>query len=98
MTIRFVFKCPNCGGTTLQETVTEVVQHSVVDSIENEGGESFRCNYGAVDYSTDLADGVEAYGCNDCSYVLTDECGVVTSEEDLFAWLFKHGMLADEAC
>lgn len=97
MTIKFNFKCPRCEATQLEEVVGDVVQHTVVESIENEGGEAFRCNYGDVDFSTDLSDGIECFQCKNCGFTLCDENGdFITSEDALFAWLSENGMIARE--
>lgn len=95
-TIRVKFRCPRCGGQTLQETVTDVVQHSDVDSLILEGGESVRLTYGDVDFSTDNCDGIECFSCNSCGFSPSGETDLIDNEHDLMVWLQENGMLDEQ--
>jgi len=94
MTIKFHFKCPRCEGEQLEEVIGDVVQHTLVESLESEGGESIRCNYGDCTFSTDLCDGIECFQCKNCGFTPCDESGdFITTEEGLMIWLSQNGML-----
>jgi hypothetical protein len=104
MRVDLNFKCPQCGETVLEEVLTDVVQSTVVESLESQGGDAFACNYGETDHSTDDCDGIYSFRCKGCGFTLchdsreTNHPGgdFITSEGELFDWLAVNGMLSHE--
>jgi predicted RNA-binding Zn-ribbon protein involved in translation (DUF1610 family) len=80
------FKCPKCGGTEVEEVMTDVVQYSVIDVIDDSG---------AVDYKekgVSHAGGmVNHYQCNACGDVIGEDGEAqVGDEEDLVEWIKRN--------
>jgi predicted RNA-binding Zn-ribbon protein involved in translation (DUF1610 family) len=68
METKDLFTCPECGKHRLEEVMTEVVQSSVIDTIEVVGDE-VACEYGLCSYE---GGEVSHYQCVDCGHVVAE--------------------------
>lgn len=89
------FRCPECGGTQLEERATRASIGSTIKKIDPDikGGLPIFLYGPTTVYGRN---GDIYYRCPRCGYILQDEGDEVSSKEELFEWLEQREMLKPE--
>lgn len=86
------FHCPNpdCGGTILEEVLTNVTQRTNIDFAEKLDDGTV-----ALDYGPTVAEEgeVNCYCCATCGNILKDGISKISTPEELLEFLQKQGMV-----